>query len=652
MKNKISHILYLTLVMAVISSASLIHAQVRPYRVTDRQVQTLLTQIEQKTDTFSRSMDTVLRRGRLNTADSADMFRDYIGEFENATDRLKQRFDSRQSVRADVEDVLTRASFINAFMQRNSLNPVSQRNWTSIRTDLNTLATYYNVSWDWNRTYSSNPNNNRRPPYPGNTGGRTPYNVTDRQVQTLLSNIETRTDAYRRDMSSVLSRSTIGGSRSENAILEYITEFENATDRLKRNFDARNSTNQDVTEVLNRAYYIDSFMRDYRFGANTERNWTLIRSDLDTLSDYYAVSWNWDRQYEPMTRFDSMISGTYRLNLNESDNVREVVNRALNSYNVNQRGNLRNNLENRLQSPEMLVIEKRGNDVTVASTTAPQITFAADGVKRNEQAANGRNIEITARTTYDGVAINYEGDRMRDFYVNFMPMSNGKLRVVRRIYLENRNETITVASVYDKVNQTAQWSAVNAGSPNLGGNYGDFIVPNGTRVTARLDNMITTNDSQDGDRFTMTVTSPSQYNGAVISGRVLKADSSGRVSGRANISLDFDSIRLRNGQTYRFAGIIDGVTAANGDNVSVNNEGTVRDGNQTTRTVTRAGIGAALGAIIGAIAGGGEGAAIGAAVGAGAGAGTVFIQGRDNLELDRGSEFRLTATAPANIGSR
>jgi uncharacterized protein YcfJ len=94
------------------------------------------------------------------------------------------------------------------------------------------------------------------------------------------------------------------------------------------------------------------------------------------------------------------------------------------------------------------------------------------------------------------------------------------------------------------------------------------------------------------------------------------------------------------------------VTAANGDDVKVNNEGTVRDGNQTTKTVTRAGIGAALGALIGAIAGGGEGAAIGAAIGAGAGAGTVFIEGRDNIELGEGSTFNITASAPNNLSTR
>ena len=112
------------------------------------------------------------------------------------------------------------------------------------------------------------------------------------------------------------------------------------------------------------------------------------------------------------------------------------------------------------------------------------------------------------------------------------------------------------------------------------------------------------------------------------------------------MSFEFDRIRLRDGRTANFAGIIESVRTTNGETVRVDNEGRAQDDSQTGRTVTRAGIGAAIGAVIGAIAGGGKGAAIGAAVGAGAGAGTVIVQGRDDLDLLSGTEFRIRASAP------
>ena len=542
------------------------------------------------------------------------------------------------------------------------------------------MALYYRLSWNpdagilnsggvgrgnsgydrgvGNNDGSYNNNNN-------NGVGAGSYRANDRDVCALLSRVQTRTDAYKREVNASLDRGILNGTRSEQSIASYIADFETATVQLQQNFDARRSTSTDVQEVLNRASLIDGFMRDYRFSTNAQTQWTSIRADLDTLSTYYNVGWNWNRQYQPASRFDQMITGTYRLNAAQSDNVSDIVGRAGTSYYPGASGTQpRTNLERRLTSPDTLVIEKRGAQVTIASSNSPQISFTADGTTKTETTPNGRQTRVTATTTYDGVSLNYEGERANDFYVNFIPTSGGQLRVVRRVYLENRNETVTIASVYDKTDTAARFSDVNSngnyGRNNGGYNNGnggsdnlnDFVVPNNTRITAVLRSMVSTKTSQNGDRFQMEVTAPNEYSGAIIEGRVTNAQRSGQVSGRANVSLEFDSIRLRNGGSYRFSGIVDNVTLASGEKVTVNNEGTVRDNNQTTKTVQRAGIGAALGAIIGAIAGGGTGAAIGATVGAGAGAGTVILQGRDDVELGEGTQVNLTATSPSNINNR
>ncbi|MBA3766094.1 MAG: hypothetical protein H0W99_03725 [Acidobacteria bacterium] len=114
------------------------------------------------------------------------------------------------------------------------------------------------------------------------------------------------------------------------------------------------------------------------------------------------------------------------------------------------------------------------------------------------------------------------------------------------------------------------------------------------------------------------------------------------------MNFEFDQIRLRDGRTAGFDGYIESVRAPGGEDVRVNSENTsVQEGDdQTTRTAQRAAIGAAIGAIIGAIADGGKGAAIGAAVGAGVGAGSVYAEGRDDLELRRGTELIIRARAP------
>lgn len=619
------------------------------YILTDSRLTALLTRIEQRTDTYKRAMGNALDRSSLNNTQSEDNFMRYVTEFENSTDRLRQNYEARKSVSGDAQEVLYRAQVIDGFMRDNRLAVGAENQWNMLRNDLNSLATYYRVSGNWT-TMTNNPY------YSTNASTTNTYNVSDTNVQALLRRIESNTDVYKSNLSSSLDRSVLNGTSSEDSINAYVADFEKATDNLRDRFNARRSVSTDAEEVLNRAYFIDNFMRDYRLPSSVETNWATIRTDLTTLASYYNVSWNWMRPNMPLNRLDAQLTGTYRLNTSQSDNVTTIVDRAINSFYATdtQRDRLRQNLVRRLSSPDMIVIEKNNNQVKLASTLSPQIVFDADGTTRTEQTANGRNVKISANTTYDGVSLNYEGDRINDFYVNFMPLSNGQLRVIRRIYLENRNDTVTVASVYDKTEQMANFSRVY--NSNTSQNYptnttinNNFVIPNGTQLVAALNSALSTKNANEGDRFIMTVQSPSQYDGAIIEGHLSDTQKSGRVSGRAQVTFNFDTIRLRNGQTYRFAGLIDRVNQPNGDTVSINNEGAVRDGNQTTRTVTRAGIGAALGAIIGAIAGGGQGAAIGAAVGAGAGAGTVILQGRDNLDLETGSQFTITSSAPSNL---
>ena len=171
-------------------------------------------------------------------------------------------------------------------------------------------------------------------------------------------------------------------------------------------------------------------------------------------------------------------------------------------------------------------------------------------------------------------------------------------------------------------------------------------MPNGTILTGILEKDIDTAVSQNNDRFELVVQAPNQYRGAIIEGYISGINRSGKVSGRSQVTFNFERIRLSNGQTYDFAGFLQSVTDENGKAVKVDTEGAAKGDSQTKETVKRGGIGAGVGAIIGAIAGGAKGAAIGAIIGGGAGAGSVVLQGKDDLQLRAGSSVTLQASSP------
>lgn len=131
-----------------------VETQPRPYRVNDREVERLLRRSEKAAQAFRRSLDRSLDRSRLDGTSREDDINQFVKEFEDSTKQLRDRFDGRTSVAADVESVLTRAARIDGFMRRHPLDRRTQRDWTKLRNELEQLSRTYNVAWNWNnRTY-------------------------------------------------------------------------------------------------------------------------------------------------------------------------------------------------------------------------------------------------------------------------------------------------------------------------------------------------------------------------------------------------------------------------------------------------------------------------------------------------------------------
>lgn len=491
-----------------------------------------------------------------------------------------------------------------------------------------------------------------------------PYR-NDRTVRQILNRIDNRTNQFRNSMDAALDRSRIDGTRREDNINQFIQDFDNAVERLRERFNSRTETTSDVQDVLNIATRIDNFMRRNPLNANAQNSWIAVRSDVTQLASAYNINWNWSTQPTygqggigqggggNVGYRNNQLTGTFRLDTSRSDDPRDAADRATRSISVRDRQRVLNALTARLEAPTQISIDRRGRNVTIASTRAPQITFDADGQYRTEQMPSGRQIRTRAQLNRDQLIVAVTGDRGNDFEVTFDPIEGGqRLRVTRRVTVEGLYQPVVVQSIYERTSDVAQLDVYNGSSPTSG-NYptsttasGSFVVPDNTQLVAVLNSDLTTQTTREGDRFTMTVRSPVQFDGAVIEGYVSNVNRSGRVSGRSEMTLNFDSIRLRNGSAYRFGGVVESVRSLNGDTVRVDNEGSVRDSNQTNRTIQRTAIGSAVGAIIGAIAGGGKGAAIGAAVGAGAGAGSVYVQGRDDLDLRNGTELTIRASSP------
>jgi len=262
----------------------------QPYRVNDKEVEKIIRRIEQQSDHFRSSLDSALDKSRFNGSNREDDINSFIKDFYEQTKHLRNRFDKHQSASADVEAVLDRAARIDNFMSRNRLTSKAQDDWSTLKSNLDELASAYNVSGRWGGY-----RNERAPVSPiGSTVGGVPYRVTDREVERVLRQIEQQSDHFRSALDSSLDKSRLNGSRDEDDINRFVKDFYEQTKRLRDHFNDHKSTSGDVEAVLDRAASIDSFMRRNPMRKHDAmREWERLRGNLDELAQVYNVSWQW-----------------------------------------------------------------------------------------------------------------------------------------------------------------------------------------------------------------------------------------------------------------------------------------------------------------------------------------------------------------------
>jgi len=184
-----------------------------------------------------------------------------------------------------------------------------------------------------------------------------------------------------------------------------------------------------------------------------------------------------------------------------------------------------------------------------------------------------------------------------------------------------------------------------------------FTVQTGTKVPLSLINSVSTKHSAEGDRVYLETVFPILVNGRIVvpvgsyvAGTVTQVKKPGRVKGRGELYVRFDSLTLPNGVSRDFRGRI-GSMDGNAKDELDRTEGTVRsEGNKAgdARTVGEA---AAAGASVGVIAGSaaghyGMGAGIGAAAGAAAGMMGVLLSRGPDAVLARGSTLEMVLDRP------
>lgn len=167
-----------------------------------------------------------------------------------------------------------------------------------------------------------------------------------------------------------------------------------------------------------------------------------------------------------------------------------------------------------------------------------------------------------------------------------------------------------------------------------------ITVPAGTSFVATLQTPLATDTNNSGDSFTAITTESVVVDGKTVipagsqvRGSLRDVQASGRIKGRARMTLGYDQV-------------ID----ASGTSQSISTQPLTLQADSGTRgDVEKIAAGTVLGAIIGSVNNGKKGAAIGGAIGAGAGTIVVLATKGDDVELNSGQRLSVIMTSPTSM---
>jgi len=170
-------------------------------------------------------------------------------------------------------------------------------------------------------------------------------------------------------------------------------------------------------------------------------------------------------------------------------------------------------------------------------------------------------------------------------------------------------------------------------------------IPQGTHVLLRLENNVTTRTARAGDYVYLRTAAPIAANGQIVvpegsyvQGVVTHTVRSGRVKGKAELSIRIDTMTLPSGKVIKLTPRLSSVDSDGSEQKVDQNENEIKQGSShgadAARIAELGGTGAAIGGIASRTW---TGAGIGAGIGSGVGLAVVLLTRGKEVDLHRGS---------------
>lgn len=112
------------------------------------------------------------------------------------------------------------------------------------------------------------------------------------QVKGYIDRLENSSNRFRRDFDRAMDKSSLDGTDAEDRANALVKDYENALDRLRRQFNQQSNwweSRNNVQDMLSRAQPVNAMINNLPFGRNLESQWRTMRNDINKVADTYDL---------------------------------------------------------------------------------------------------------------------------------------------------------------------------------------------------------------------------------------------------------------------------------------------------------------------------------------------------------------------------
>ena len=241
-------------------------AQVHPERVSDKDVKTQIEQVDVGRDKFEGNLDGQFKSSTLRGPSGGETkVAGVLQDYQDNTQKLKDRFTSEYSASAEVTTVLKQSTAIDTFMQGAPSAMKGRSEWDQQSTNLKALAASYGTTF----------------PLPD---GAAPHRVNDKETAAHATAIATSADRFKNDLDK---DKTLPKPEKDAAKKDVEMLIKQAEAVKSRTSDGKPATGE-VRQLVEQVAKLQTFVGAHPIPTMT--NWEAVQTSLAKLQQAFGLT--------------------------------------------------------------------------------------------------------------------------------------------------------------------------------------------------------------------------------------------------------------------------------------------------------------------------------------------------------------------------